>query len=177
MRRRRPLAVLLASSALVALPAMATAHGEIEASEPLAGASLDEPPTEVVITFDAELDPASTFSVTDDRDEPVGTGQLDLDVAERNVLRGDVEIFEPGTFTVSWTAVSVDGHRETGAFSFGYQANPTTDAEDGGGARTPDTALSQTARPRWLALAGLALVSAAAAMVTRRATLARGGDR
>lgn len=176
MRRRRPLAVLLASSTLVALPAMATAHSEIEASEPLAGASLDEPPTEVVITFDAELDPASTFTVTDERGEPVGTGGLDLDVAERNVLRGDVDISEPATFTVSWSAVSVDGHRETGAFSFGYRADPTTDPEAGGGATTPDTALPLTAGQSWLALAGLALVAAAGAMGARRAT-APGGAR
>ena len=44
----------------------------------------------------------------------VGEGGLDLSVAERNELDGNVAIRAPGTYAVAWTAVSADGHEEQG---------------------------------------------------------------
>jgi methionine-rich copper-binding protein CopC len=169
MRRRQSLTALLAGLALLALPAVAAAHSDIVSSDPQASANLDDPPTEVVVTYDGELNPTSSFTVTDRHDVVVGTGELDLDVAERNVLRGAVEIFEPGVYMVGWTAVSVDGHEETGSFAFGYQADPG--AEVDGDEGTPDTALPALAGPSWPALAGLALVAAAAGLALRRGIL------
>src|SRR5919106_828269 len=115
---RRLLFVTSLAVSLAALPTAALGHAEFFASEPADGAVVDEPPAEVVITFDGELQSErSEFRVAGPGGE-VGVGAVDLEVAERNVLRGAVAITEPGIYTVKWTAVADDGHEEVGDFSF-----------------------------------------------------------
>ena len=92
---RLPLAALALGAALAALPAVAVAHAELVSSDPEAGANLDAAPSEVTLTFDDELEPdGSGFTVTDHHDDEVGSGTLDLDVADRNILAGGVSISE-----------------------------------------------------------------------------------
>lgn len=144
MHHQRPLGALAAVGLLLTLAAPVAAHEELVASEPSAGANLEAPPTEVVLTFSGELAPESGFVVVDPTGEEVGTGELDLDVAERNILRGDVVIADDGTYTVSWTAVAADDHPEEGTYTFVV-----------GAAEQPNTAL---ARPSPALPAGLALL-------------------
>ena len=112
MRRpARLLLITLATVALLALPAVVSAHVELISSSPEAGANLDSAPTEVTVTFDDEVDPDhSSFTVTDADGNEVGSGEVDLTVADRNVLRGDVTISDPGVYTVNYTVAGVDGH-------------------------------------------------------------------
>ena len=120
----RSLAALVVAVAVAALPAVALAHAELVSSDPEAGANLNTAPTEVTLTFDDELDPdGSGFTVTDHHGDEVGTGELDLDVADRNVVRGAVSISEPGVYTVEWAILGLDGHEISGSFSFGYQSD------------------------------------------------------
>jgi methionine-rich copper-binding protein CopC len=151
MHHRRPLGALAAIALLLALAAPVAAHEELVASEPAAGATLETPPTEVVLTFSGELAPESGFVVLDPAGEEVGTGELDLDVAERNILRGDVVIADDGTYTVSWTAVAADEHPEEGTYTFVV----------GAAAEQPNTALARPspALPAGLALLMLAVVT------------------
>ena len=98
---RLPL-TFLAAVALLAIPAVASAHVELVSSSPEAGANLDTAPTEVTVTFDDELDPDhSTFTVADADGNEVGSGEVDLTVADRNVMHGDGTISDPGVYTVS----------------------------------------------------------------------------
>jgi methionine-rich copper-binding protein CopC len=172
LRLSRLAASTIAALALIAVPTVVAAHADLESSTPEAGADLDTAPTEVVLTFSGELDPASTFVVTDADGTTVGEGELDLDVAERNVLSGTVDISEPGVYTVAWTAVSVDGHPEEGSFEFGFQADaaqptPGDDHHDGG-AESPDTAMPSPTGPNPAVLVGLLLVVGAAGLTVRR---------
>jgi methionine-rich copper-binding protein CopC len=164
----RPIAALALGAALAAVPAVAAAHAELVSSDPAAGASLDTAPSEVTLTFDDELDPdGSSFTVTDHHGEVVGTGAVDLGVADRNVLRGTVTITEPGVYTVGWTVVGIDGHEIGGAFQFGYATDEEIPAGGGGdGHENPDTALSAPAAP--LVPLGLALLCVAALIAIRR---------
>ena len=101
------------------------------------------PPEAVTLVFDGELTPDGTgFTVTDADGDVVGEGALDLTVAERNEIRGDLEPGEPGTYTVTWTAVSADGHEERGDFTFTSSTpnHPTP----------PPSARSPPRSPRWL---------------------------
>ena len=139
MRRIRLVLITAAAAILLTLPAAVSAHAELVSSDPAPGDRLDEAPSEVTITFDGELAPESGFTVTDGDGHEIGAGELDLDVAERNVLRGAVTITEPGVYTVAWTAVSDDGHPEEGSFTFGYDADPT------GTSTAPNTALPRAA--------------------------------
>jgi len=155
MRAMAAAAVLLAASA-----STVTGHAEIVSSSPPAGANLLVPPTEVVITFDDELDPdASSFTVSDSHGVEVGSGEVDLTVADRNVLQGAVTIGDPGVYTVTYTIAGIDGHEIEGTFSFGVLAtdpipDPTGDE--------PDTAIRSPspAAPALIVLGALLLVFA-----------------
>jgi MYXO-CTERM domain-containing protein len=151
---RRAAAAAVAALALASLPGTAGAHVELISSSPAAGANLQTAPSRVILAFDGELDPAgSSFSVTDQRGQEVGTGSVDLEVADRNVLEGEVTISEPGTYTVEWTILGIDGHEVSGSFSFGY-ATPVTES--------PDTAVASGASPTPPMFLGLLLLALAA---------------
>ena len=147
------------AAGLVAVAAMtptaALGHAGLESSTPASGATLITAPTEVALVFAGELVPdGSGFTVTDDEGRTVGTGELDLAVAERNEIRGRVTIGRPGTFTVAWTSVAADGHREAGEFTFTY------------GAAAPDTAARAPAGST--TAIGSVLLLVAAALFLRR---------
>ena len=138
----------------------ALAHSGLVSSSPPADAVLTVPPEEVLLTFAGELGPDGTgFSVTDANGTIVGEGELDLTVADRDEVRGDVHAAEPGTFTVAWTSVAADGHAEAGEFTFTVASAGATE--------TPDTALMPRDGP--MAALGLALVAVGAAVALRRA--------
>jgi methionine-rich copper-binding protein CopC len=153
----RILAVAATLTALLAMPATALGHVALVSSSPAAGENLDIAPTEVTLTFDDELDPAtSSFTVTNaDSHEVVGTGEVDLTVADRNVLTGDVTITDPGVYTVGYAVTGIDGHQIGGAFSFGYNADEAipapTDEEH------PDTAMPRPELPLTAGAGGLLL--------------------
>ena len=100
-------------------PISTLAHAGLVSSSPAAGETLATPPDAVTLVFERELAPdGSGFTVTDPDGVVVGEGGLDLAVAERNQVRGGVQITEPGTYAVAWSAVASDGHEETGDFVF-----------------------------------------------------------
>lgn len=173
MRRyARLLVITVAAGALLAIPAVTSAHVELISSSPEAGANLDTAPTEVTVTFDDELDAdQSTFRVTDADGNEVGSGEVDLTVADRNVLRGDVTISDPGIYTVRYSVAGVDGHEIDGTFSFGFNSDqaipePTGGVHDEG----PDTALPYQPRSP-IVVVGLMLIFLAAAVGFRRVAL------
>lgn len=166
IRRMSLLPALTLAAALMA-PAEVAAHAELASTSPADGDELTTPPDEVVMTFDGELDPENShFVVTDAGGAEVGTGEVDLDVAERNEMRGAVDITEPGDYTVAWTSAAADGHPEEGTFSFSVRSPDAA----GGDQDTPNTATAPSG-PHPLALAGLALLGMAAVAAVR--TVAR----
>lgn len=131
-----------------------TAHEDLVGSEPQADAVLATAPDEVSLTFTGELTPdGSSFEVTDATGQTVGTGTLDLEVAERNVLRGAVAISEPGRFEVHWTITGLDGHPITGELGFTVGGAPNTAAP----------------APAGRSMIGMVTLLVAAALVSRQA--------
>jgi methionine-rich copper-binding protein CopC len=160
---RSPSMVGLALASLLLAPAAVLAHAELVSTSPEDGATLDEPPTEVVLVFDGELDPeASGFVVTDAGGDEVGRGEVDLTVAERNEMRGGVETEAGGEYTVSWSAAAADGHMEEGAATF------TVRDADGDTAGAPDTATSRPLATSPMTILGLALLLVAARLARAR---------
>ena len=128
------------------------AHAGLVSSSPAADDTLTVPPEAVTLVFDGELTPDGTgFTVTDADGGVVGEGALDLTVAERNEIRGDLEPGGPGTYTVTWTAVSADGHEERGDFTFTLV-----------NAESPNTATMPADRHPLTQLGSIALLVAAA---------------
>ena len=151
---------------------LVAAHAQLTGSTPSPDAVLASPPAEVVLTFDDELSDESTFSVADSSGAEVGSGELDLDVIDRNVLRGGVEIGGPGEFTVVWSATdALDGDTTTGEFTFRVAgevpgASPAAEATTG-----PNTAVGgggSAPRAGSTLLGALLLVAGALAAVGLR---------
>ena len=159
MMFRPSIVSLVAAGLLASLPALALAHAQLVSSHPAAGASLEEPPTELVLTFDGELDPdgSSLVAIGPGGDE-VAAGAVDIEVAGRNVLRAALRSDGQGEYVVPWVATSLDGHVEQASFAF----DVAVDAP----AQSPDTALRTPARfePVAALLLALALVAAARAV-------------
>ncbi|HEX6128781.1 MAG TPA: copper resistance CopC family protein [Candidatus Limnocylindria bacterium] len=171
---RRLLTSLVAGLLMATIPAVASAHVHLVSTSPEAGANLEDAPHEVTLTFDGELDPAgSSFTVSDQHGEEVGSGEVDLAVADRNVLRGVVSITEPGVYTVDWTVLGIDGHEITGAFSFGYASHaeiPDGEGDDDGH-ETPDTATKTNRGTTPITVTGVLLLMLAAVASLRRAVV------
>ena len=150
--------------ALFALaPAAASAHTELTSSDPADGSTLTEAPTEVMLTFEGEISEDSTFTVTGPAGDEVGSGELDLDVAERNVLRGEVTVEEAGEYVVAYAIVGEDGDPIEGEVTF------TFDAEGTASPATPNTAMVAPVTASPTVLAGIAFLALAGVVAARRA--------
>jgi copper resistance protein C len=158
MRFRPVLAGISIAALLAAVPGIAAAHAELDSSTPAAGENLDSAPTEVTLTFDDELDPdGSSFTVVDSDGLEVGIGEVDLTVADRNVLAGEVTITDAGVYTVEYTVVGDDGHEVSGTISFGYNADEAIPEPEAPNTALPTPSLPLAPLVGWLliALAGV----------------------
>ena len=155
------------AAAVALLPGTASAHTELAESNPADGAVMTDAPSEVVLAFTTELSEESAFSVIGPDGETVGEGELDLDIADRNVLRGDVAVTEPGRYVVSYSAAAADGHPAEGEVAFTYRPEDRQPA-------APDTALPGRDAPVPLVLGvGLCAIAMALALRGRRAATGR----
>ena len=127
--RTSVIGVLLASAAVVGSVAPAAAHDELVESSPGAGEVLASAPTEVRLTFSAELvDAGAVVAVTDDRDESWTVGQPQ--VVENVATAGISEALPDGEYVVLWRVVSSDGHPISGTFSFAVESGERAAAPD-----------------------------------------------
>lgn len=162
MRSMRRIAPLLLAGSLALLPTLAVAHTELTAADPADGSTVTDAPEEVVLTFAAEVDEGASFTVIDPDGVEVGSGGLDLEVADRNVLRGPVEVAAAGEYTVAWSVTGDDGHEVEGEVTFTYDPEVTP----------PDTAMVDGTRSP-AALVGAVLILLAASIPVRRALAVR----
>lgn len=97
----------------------AEAHAHLVTSDPTSGATVNEAPKALTLTFTEALEPRfSTVSVKDAKGETV-------DLADAHLVDKDAKIFAvglkklmPGTYTVTWQATAVDTHKTNGRFVF-----------------------------------------------------------
>jgi methionine-rich copper-binding protein CopC len=124
-------ALVAASAALVALPAMpASAHNYLVSSTPAADAVVTQQPGTVSLeTNEALLDVenGSIIQVVGPDGRYYGDGCA---VADGPTATTQTQLGEPGTYTVNWRVVSVDGHPISGTWTFEWQpVDGTTLAE------------------------------------------------
>ena len=117
------LRMILAASVLagaVTLGARAVqAHAFLDHASPAVGSTVPTAPETVTMWFTQELEPAfTTATVTDGSGNTVDAGPAQVDPKEPTLLRVAVKKLSPGTYTVSWRALSVDTHTTTGHFTF-----------------------------------------------------------
>jgi copper transport protein len=147
---RLALVAVLAGLWLVAAGVPAGAHALLSESDPAAGASLDQAPGRVVLTFTERPEPGlSSIQVLDTGGKAVQQGEaapVDGEPLRFAVGLGDLA---DGTYTVSWRVVSKDdGHLTAGSFAFGVgvaapAATPQAEAAPQG--ETPSPSFPATA--------------------------------
>ena len=110
---------LLVTTLLLAAAGQATAHAIPRSAEPAAGSILAAAPAEVVIVFTERLE--GNFSGLEVRDQAglrIDRGDAHLDPRDASRLSVGLPPLPPGTYKVTWHAVSVDTHRTEGAYEF-----------------------------------------------------------
>src|SRR6266545_3431670 len=107
--------------AVLAAPAVASAHAVLASSQPWAGQRLGTAPGVVVLEFTEPVNPKlSTATVTD----PTG-GRFTGGVSEGQEIRVPLSTNASGVYTVDWVSVStLDGHAVRGSFQFGVGVTP-----------------------------------------------------
>jgi copper resistance protein C len=97
----------------------ADAHALLDHANPRAGDVLRTAPHEVTLWFTQDLEPSfSTVEVSDASGVRVDTGKPMVDGQDHKVMRISVKSLPPGTYKVSWRALSVDTHTTEGTFTF-----------------------------------------------------------
>jgi methionine-rich copper-binding protein CopC len=111
----------LATFAILALfgAAPAWAHAHLESATPAVDGTIRAAPAEVSITFTEKLEEKlSRVVVKDAGGQQVDKGDTRLADSSAKRLVVSLGTLPAGTYTVSWTAASVDTHRTTGSFTF-----------------------------------------------------------
>ena len=111
-------AAVLAGAVTLGAPTV-QAHAFLDHASPAVGSTVPAAPEAVTMWFTQELESAfTTATVTDASGNTVDAGPAQIDPKEPTVLRVALKKLSPGTYTVSWHALSVDTHTTTGHFTF-----------------------------------------------------------
>lgn len=94
------------------------AHAELASSNPAPGQVLTDFPDEIRLEFNESIGLSSTFTVFDSDFNTIPI-LVEINASTDNIMTGrNVEISEPGVYTVQWLVISQDGHRIDGSYSF-----------------------------------------------------------
>jgi methionine-rich copper-binding protein CopC len=111
-------AAVLAGAVTLGAPTV-WAHAFLDHATPAVGSTVPTAPEAVTMWFTQELEPAfTTATVSDASGNTVDTGPAQVDPKDPTELRVRLKKLSPGTYTVSWHALSVDTHTTTGHFTF-----------------------------------------------------------
>lgn len=164
MTRRLAAVLVGAVSTVVSLAwaaAPAHAHAVLLTSSPADGASLDQPPTEVLLTFNEPPDSVlSVVRVLDESGEEEQASEAEPVAGQPAQLRVAPGPLAQGTYTVAWRVTSVvDGHTTIGSVAFGVGVPAVATGTDGAQAevRAPAPTVASVAG-RWLFYVGVVLM-------------------
>ena len=105
------------------LASVAWAHAVLVRSSPSARATLARPPERVQLWFNERLEPAySRASVWDGAGRQVDAADGVVDASEPTRLTVGLPALAPGTYTVKFRVLSVDGHVVESQFPFTVRA-------------------------------------------------------
>jgi copper resistance protein C len=111
-------AAVLAGGVTLGAPTV-QAHAFLDHASPAVGSTVPTAPETVTMWFTQELEPAfTTATVIDASGNTVDTGPAKVDPKDPTELRVALKKLSPGTYTVSWHALSIDTHTTTGHFTF-----------------------------------------------------------
>ena len=104
--------------AVTATP-LAQAHAKIESSQPKANSELASAPTEIRLQFNEVLEPAfSKIELVGANESRVALPKIAVDKVNPKVMFAAVPALKAGQYQVRWSAMTNDGHKVKGQFSF-----------------------------------------------------------
>jgi len=106
---------LMPTMAILCFTTSASAHALLEHAQPGAGATVPAPRV-IILTYSEQLEPAFSGASVDD------AGGHDVTSAPAAISGATMQIhlhaLKPGTYRVTWHAVSTDTHRTEGSYNF-----------------------------------------------------------
>lgn len=110
----------LAFVALAGSTGLALAHAHLKSAVPAVGKTVASSPAAIAIDFSEGVNLSFTgATLTGPNDVAVKTGQKALKAGSDNTLIVPVTgTLKAGTYTVSWHALSTDGHKTHGTYHF-----------------------------------------------------------
>ena len=139
------LAAVLTFVALLLVGGPASAHDQLLSSDPKDGATLDEHPANISLTFSAApLDTGIEIALVGP-DGTTAKGQ-DIQVDDEVVTAQLGEGLPPGEYAVAWHVVSSDGHPIDGEFTYTVEGQQPVEGDDGPEMSTPEMS-TQDAEP------------------------------
>lgn len=108
--------ILIAAGASASL---AQAHAKIASTEPKANSELHNPPKEIRLHFNEALEGAfSKIELADAKEVAVKLPKAAVDKSDPKVMSTTLPALPPGKYSVRWTAMTHDGHKVKGQYSF-----------------------------------------------------------
>jgi copper transport protein len=118
-------ALLVAFVAALAVPALASGHATLLATQPQASGVLSQPPTQVRLTYSERIEPRfAVISVTDAGGNQQIAGSPASAPDDANAIVVPVKALSQGWYLVWWRVISADGHPVRGAFTFAVGPSP-----------------------------------------------------
>jgi methionine-rich copper-binding protein CopC len=94
----------------------AQAHARLESSDPRASSTLDAAPRQIRLNFNETLEAAfSKIKLTGPNNGEIALQRVDVDKA---TMIAPVPALPSGEYRVQWTAMTHDGHKVKGEFTF-----------------------------------------------------------
>ncbi|MEK7879888.1 MAG: copper resistance CopC family protein [candidate division NC10 bacterium] len=119
MTRRLWIGWSLVGLAIVALPGVAWPHAFLVKAIPAHRATLFHSPNRVQLWFNERLEPAySTVSVVDRENQRVDSQDARVGPDDSKLLSVTIPMLTPGTYTIRFRVLSVDGHVVESAYPF-----------------------------------------------------------
>ena len=109
---------------LLLYSASAWGHAVLLHTEPVANSRTEEPPSNIILTFNERVEPVfNSIKVIDSAGKRVNRGEARL-VGERDTIQVDLDALPDGPYAVLWRVNSADGHQVQGSFGFGLRSEP-----------------------------------------------------
>jgi methionine-rich copper-binding protein CopC len=116
---------LLVLAVLGLVPGLAWGHAALVRSTPAQRAMLARPPDRVRLWFNEPLEAKfATVSVWDDKGVEIDQKDSLVESQDPKALSVGVPTLGPGTYTVKYRVLSVDGHVVEGSFRFTVRSSP-----------------------------------------------------